>query len=100
LPDSLVIVAVAVSGVFASHRIPLINADAQLINVPVDVKLQSTHWRSVLTWLLAGHAIGVLQFPVCKNAMEKGALIPPFKPLHGPAFYCLAASSTGGHDVI
>ncbi|AUU90675.1 LysR family transcriptional regulator [Enterobacteriaceae bacterium ENNIH3] len=76
----------AVSGVFASHRIPLINADAQLINVPVDVKLQSTHWRSVLTWLLAGHAIGVLQFPVCKTEMEKGALIPLLSHYTVPPF--------------
>ena len=85
-PTHWVIVAVAVSGVFASHRIPLINADAQLINVPVDVKFQSTHWRSVLTWLLAGHAIGVLQFPVCKNEMEKGALIPLLSHYTVPPF--------------
>ena len=45
--------------------------------------------------LLAGHAIGVLQFPVCRNEIAQGSLIPilshypipPFKAwlLHPPA---------------
>ncbi|HBQ3009424.1 LysR family transcriptional regulator [Klebsiella quasipneumoniae] len=85
----------AVSGVFASNRIQLIASEDQLINVPVNIQFQSTHWRSVLSWLLAGHAIGVLQSPVCRKEMEHGALIPllshyPIPPfsawlLHPPA---------------
>ncbi|HFN1201579.1 TPA: LysR family transcriptional regulator, partial [Klebsiella pneumoniae] len=48
-----------------------------------------------LSWLLAGHAIGVLQSPVCRKEMADGALIhllshypiPPFSAwlLHPPA---------------
>lgn len=76
----------AVSGVFASHRIPLLTSETQLINVPVNVKFQSTHWRSVLSYLLAGHAIGVLQFPVCINEIEKGALIPLLNHYQIPPF--------------
>lgn len=85
----------AVSGVFASNRIQLIASEDQLINVPVNIQFQSTHWRSVLSWLLAGHAIGVLQSPVCRKEMADGALIPllshyPIPPfsawlLHPPA---------------
>ncbi|KAA8668104.1 LysR family transcriptional regulator [Pantoea dispersa] len=85
----------AVSGVFASNRIPMLTSEAQLVNVPVNVKFQSTHWRSVLSYLLAGHAIGVLQFPVCRNEIAQGSLIPilshyPIPPfnawlLHPPA---------------
>ncbi|HGH0750928.1 TPA: LysR family transcriptional regulator, partial [Klebsiella pneumoniae] len=66
----------AVSGVFASNRIQLVASEDQLINVPVNIQFQSTHWRSVLSWLLAGHAIGVLQSPVCRKEMADGALIP------------------------
>lgn len=85
----------AVSGVFASNRIQLVASEDQLINVPVNIQFQSTHWRSVLSWLLAGHAIGVLQSPVCRKEMADGALIPllshyPIPPfsawlLHPPA---------------
>ncbi|MCL5497813.1 LysR family transcriptional regulator [Escherichia coli] len=76
----------AVSGVFSSQRIPLITAENQLINVPVNVKFQSTHWRSVFACLLAGHAIGVLQFPVCRNEIEQGALIPLLNHYQLPSF--------------
>lgn len=76
----------AVSGVFASNRIQLITSEDQLINVPVNVKFQSTHWRSVLTYLLAGHAIGVLQFPACRNEIEKGVLIPLLSHYQIPPF--------------
>ncbi len=76
----------AVSSVFASNRIPLITPETQLINVPVNVKFQSTHWRGVLSYLLAGHAIGVLQFPVCRNEIEKGALIPLLSNYQIPPF--------------
>ncbi|HDN2611342.1 TPA: LysR family transcriptional regulator [Klebsiella pneumoniae] len=85
----------AVSGVFASNRIQLVASEDQLINVPVNIQFQSTHWRSVLSWLLAGHAIGVLQSPVCRKEIADGALIPllshyPIPPfsawlLHPPA---------------
>ncbi|HCA9703484.1 TPA: LysR family transcriptional regulator, partial [Klebsiella variicola subsp. variicola] len=60
-----------------------------------NIQFQSTHWRSVLSWLLAGHTIGVLQSPVCRKEMADGALIPllshyPIPPfsawlLHPPA---------------
>ena len=40
----------AVSGVFASNRIQLVASEDQLINVPVNIQFQSTHWRSVLSW--------------------------------------------------
>ncbi len=43
----------AVSGVFASNRIQLVASEDQLINVPVNIQFQSTHWRSVLSRLLA-----------------------------------------------
>lgn len=76
----------AVSGVFSSNRIQLITSENQLINVSVSVKFQSTHWRSVLTYLLAGHAIGVLQFPVCRNEIEKGVLIPLLSHYQIPPF--------------
>ncbi len=76
----------AVSSVFASNRIPLITPETQLINVPVNVKFQSTHWRSVLSYLLAGLAIGVLQFPVCRNEIEKGTLIPLLSHYQLPPF--------------
>lgn len=75
-----------VSGVFAGNRIPLITTEKQLINVPVNVKFQSTHWRSVLTYLLAGHAIGVLQIPVCRKEIEKGMLIPLLSHYQIPPF--------------
>ncbi|HAT7496169.1 TPA: LysR family transcriptional regulator [Raoultella ornithinolytica] len=85
----------AVSGIFANNRIPLMTAEDQHINAPINVKFRSTHWRSVFTYLLAGHGIGVLQYPVCKNAIEQGRLIPllshyPLPPfsawlLHPPA---------------
>lgn len=75
-----------VSGVFAGNRIPLITTEKQLINVPVNVKFQSTHWRSVLTYLLAGHAIGVLQIPVCRKEIEKGVLIPLLSHYQIPPF--------------
>lgn len=65
----------AVSGVFASNRIQLVASEDQLINVPVNIQFQSTHWRSVLS-VISGHAIGVLQSPVCRKEMADGALIP------------------------
>lgn len=76
----------AVSGIFANNRIQLLSSENQLMNVPIDVRFRATHWRSVFTYLLAGHAIGVLQYPVCRNEIEKGELIPLLSHFQLPSF--------------
>ncbi|MNG57208.1 HTH-type transcriptional regulator DmlR [compost metagenome] len=76
-PDELIdFPFAAVSDTFLNNRIPLITPGGQLVNAPVNVTFRSTHWRSVHAFLLAGHAIGVLQYPVCRRGIEEGLLTP------------------------
>ncbi len=75
----------AVSGVFASNRIQLVASEDQLINVPVNIQFQSTHWRSVLSPVISGtchwcFAKSGLQKRNCRRRAH-----PPLKPLSDPA---------------
>ena len=66
----------AVSGVFASNRIQLVASEDQLINVPRQYSISVHALAECPLRLLAGHAIGVLQSPVCRKEIADGALIP------------------------
>lgn len=74
----------AVSGVFASNRIQLVASEDQLINVPVNIQFQSTHWRSVLSVIS-----GTCHWCFAKSGLQKRngrrRAHPPLKPLSDPA---------------
>ncbi|WP_336709661.1 MULTISPECIES: LysR family transcriptional regulator [unclassified Cedecea] len=86
-PDDLIHHAFArVSGLFNDNRLPLISQHNQIISARLNVVFSANHWRPLYTMLRAGAALGVLQYPVCHQALENGQLVallpeyavPPF----------------------
>ncbi|AJZ91894.1 LysR family transcriptional regulator [Klebsiella michiganensis] len=75
-PDELIHHAFArVSGLFNDSRLPLISQNNQVVSARLNVVFSANHWRPLYTMLRAGEAIGVLQYPVCQQAMKNGLLV-------------------------
>ncbi len=86
-PDDLIHHAFArVSGLFNDSRLPLISQHNQIVSARLNVVFSANHWRPLYTVLMEGAALGVLQYPVCWQALKSGQLVsllpeyivPPF----------------------
>ncbi len=77
---------VRVAGVFGDGRLPLQAARGALVSVPLDVAWQLSHWRPAYELLLEGAGIGVLQQPVCAEAIAAGQLLPLLPGYRVPGF--------------
>lgn len=65
---------IRVTGLFSDGQLPLISAQQAMLQAPVNVAWSVSHWRPAYTLLLAGAGIGVLQEPVCAEAIATGQL--------------------------
>lgn len=66
---------IRVLGLFGDGQLPLIGARRQSrISVPISVAMSVSHWRPVYELLQSGAGIGVLQEPVCADALAAGRL--------------------------
>lgn len=89
----------AVSGVFASNRIQLVASEDQLINVPVNIQFQSTHWRSVLSGLLADMPLVFCKVRFAeRNGRRRAHPLLSHYPI--PPFSARVAQSTSWDDVV
>jgi DNA-binding transcriptional LysR family regulator len=78
---------IRVAGVYADAQLRLVGKDSAVLRVPLDIAVTASHWRPVHALLVAGAGIGVLQAPVCADALAKGQLVrllpeyevPPFQ---------------------
>jgi DNA-binding transcriptional LysR family regulator len=77
---------IRVSGLFSDGRLPLISARQVMVQAPVSVAWSASHWRPVYELLLAGAGIGVLQEPVCAEAIAMGRLKPLLPDCSVPGF--------------
>jgi DNA-binding transcriptional LysR family regulator len=66
---------IRVAGLFGDGQLRLHAARQVLTQVPVNTAWSVSHWRPVHSLLLAGAGIGVLQEPVCAEAVATGQLI-------------------------
>jgi len=66
---------IRVLGLFGDGQLPLIDAGRKPITTPINVAMSLSHWRPVHALLVGGGGIGVLQEPVCAEAMAAGRLI-------------------------
>ncbi|TDG09947.1 LysR family transcriptional regulator [Paraburkholderia guartelaensis] len=66
---------IRVMGVFGDGVLRLIDASDCIVTAQIRVVVNISHWRPVYESLLAGAGIGVLQEPVCAQAISSGRLI-------------------------
>ncbi|WP_321956932.1 LysR family transcriptional regulator [Paraburkholderia bannensis] len=66
---------VRVAGLFNDGQLPLLNASKTPCSTPINSVVTANHWRPVYEMLLEGAGIGVLQEPVCADALREGRLI-------------------------
>ncbi|ANJ75765.1 LysR family transcriptional regulator [Ralstonia insidiosa] len=66
---------IRVLGLFGDGQLPLIDAGQKPITTPINVTMSLSHWRPVYALLEGGGGVGVLQEPVCAEAMAAGRLI-------------------------
>jgi len=66
---------IRVLGLFGDGQLPLIDVGRKPITTPINVAMSLSHWRPVHALLVGGGGIGVLQEPVCAEAMAAGRLI-------------------------
>jgi DNA-binding transcriptional LysR family regulator len=65
---------IRVAGLFGDGQLRL-SCKRETLQAPVSVAWSVSHWRPAYTLLLAGAGIGVLQEPVCAEALAGGQLI-------------------------
>ncbi|MFL9884087.1 LysR family transcriptional regulator [Paraburkholderia agricolaris] len=66
---------IRVMNLFGDGMLRLLDERESLIAAPVTATISLSHWRPVYELLIAGGGIGVLQEPMCAQAMERGDLI-------------------------
>ena len=66
---------VRVAGLFTDARLMLRDGANASHSAPIDVAISASHWRPVYELLLGAAGIGVLQEPVCADALASGALV-------------------------
>lgn len=66
---------IRVMGLFGDGMLRLVDEHQSPISASVTAAISMSHWRPVYEMLVAGAGIGVLQEPVCAEAMESGRLI-------------------------
>lgn len=66
---------VRVAGLFTDGRLMLRDGANASHSAPIDVAIGASHWRPVYELLLGAAGIGVLQEPVCADALASGALV-------------------------
>lgn len=66
---------IRVTSLFGDGHLRLIDARRAIVHAPVNIAWSMSHWRPTYELLLAGAGIGVLQQPVCAEAIGAGRLI-------------------------
>ncbi|WP_153139102.1 LysR family transcriptional regulator [Paraburkholderia agricolaris] len=66
---------IRVMNLFGDGMLRLLDERESLVAAPVTATISLSHWRPVYELLIAGGGIGVLQEPMCAQAMERGDLI-------------------------
>nr|WP_175772398.1 LysR substrate-binding domain-containing protein [Paraburkholderia phenazinium] len=75
-PDDLVAHPfIRVMGLFGDGVLRMLDAQQSPISARVTAAISVNHWRPVHELLVAGAGIGVLQEPVCANAIASGSLV-------------------------
>jgi DNA-binding transcriptional LysR family regulator len=75
-----------VAGLFGDQQLPLVDAAGKRVQARVNIAWNVSHWRPVHELIVAGAAIGVLQAPVCADALASGALTPLLPGYTVPGF--------------
>jgi DNA-binding transcriptional LysR family regulator len=66
---------IRVTGLFNDGQLRLYNQTKAARPTPINIVVSASHWRPVYELLLGGAGIGVLQEPVCMQALETGRLV-------------------------
>ncbi|KVL86262.1 LysR family transcriptional regulator [Burkholderia stagnalis] len=66
---------IRVAGLFADGLLHFAQAADAVRPAPIDIVFSASHWRPAYEMLLGGAGIGVLQEPVCRDALADGRLV-------------------------
>ncbi|AYZ63453.1 LysR family transcriptional regulator [Burkholderia multivorans] len=66
---------IRVAGLFADGQLRLARASEAPRPTPIDIVVSTSHWRPAYEMLVGGAGIGVLQEPVCGDALASGRLV-------------------------
>ncbi|ASL48820.1 HTH-type transcriptional regulator DmlR (plasmid) [Burkholderia sp. AD24] len=77
---------IRVMGVFGDGILRLVDAQDCLVSTPIRAAVNMSHWRPVYESLVAGAGIGVLQEPVCAQAIANGRLVRLLPQYSVPGF--------------
>ncbi|MET3823517.1 DNA-binding transcriptional LysR family regulator [Burkholderia sp. PvR073] len=66
---------IRVTGRFNDGQLRLMSPSKSVRPTPINVVISTSHWRPVYELLLNGAGIGVLQEPLCIDALESGRLV-------------------------
>lgn len=66
---------IRVMGVFGDGIVRLLDTTDCLVSAPIKAVVNMSHWRPVYESLVGGAGIGVLQEPVCAQAIASGRLV-------------------------
>lgn len=66
---------IRVTGLFGDRLLQLVDPQRTIEHAPLSLAWGANHWRPVYELLLAGAGIGVLQEPVCVEALASGQLV-------------------------
>jgi DNA-binding transcriptional LysR family regulator len=66
---------IRVIGLFGDGVLRLVDSQQAHVHAPIGVAMSMSHWRPMYELLLAGAGVGVLQEPVCADALNDGRLV-------------------------
>ncbi|PQV53576.1 LysR family transcriptional regulator [Paraburkholderia sp. BL21I4N1] len=66
---------IRVTGLFNDGQLRFLHPPKSVRPTPITIVISTSHWRPMYELLLCGSGIGVLQEPVCAEALETGRLI-------------------------
>jgi DNA-binding transcriptional LysR family regulator len=89
---------IRVMGLFGDGLLRLVDAQQSVIHAPIRIAMGMSHWRPMYELLLAGAGIGVLQEPVCADALASGRLVRVL-PLYTVPGYDLNALYTAARPI-
>ena len=75
-----------VAGLFGDGQLRLVSKREVMVQAPISVAWNVSHWRPLHALLLAGAGIGVLQEPACAEAVAAGRLLPVLPDYVVPGF--------------
>ncbi|MGU7771854.1 LysR substrate-binding domain-containing protein [Burkholderia sp. MR1-5-21] len=66
---------IRVAGLFADGQLRLARGSKPVRSAPIHIVVGTSHWRPAYEMLVGGAGIGVLQEPVCRDALAAGQLV-------------------------